>query len=98
MRIYITPDDYKRAEQNGVSAKLLNARIRTQKWDKERAINTPTRKYNTLPDEIKQLATENGISYKLLMNRISKGWDPKRAATQPIRRWEKWEERQVTHR
>jgi len=38
---YITPEEYQIAEQNGISAATLEARVRSLAWKKERAIYTP---------------------------------------------------------
>ena len=45
---YITPEEYKIAAQNGINRKTLEDRIRKLGWNKERAINTPTKKKNRL--------------------------------------------------
>ena len=45
---YITPEEYKIAAQNGINRKTLEDRIRKLGWNKERAINTPTKKKNIL--------------------------------------------------
>lgn len=43
--MYITPEEYKIAERNGISNKTLEDRIRRQNWDRERALTKPTRSY-----------------------------------------------------
>jgi hypothetical protein len=81
---YITFEDYARAEEYGVSRSLLCERIRRLCWDKERAITTPPKpKRSKIPQEIRDLAEQNGIPFPLLSQRIRNGWDCVRAATTP---------------
>lgn len=81
---YITPEEYSIANQNGISATLLEIRVRTLAWDKEKAIHTPPHEKKSLKDWV-QVAEENGICYSTLRYRANRlGWDLERAATQPI--------------
>lgn len=81
---YITPEEYERAELNGVSAPTLEFRIRSLAWPKEKAVSTPPvqrRKYK----EMSKLAEQNGICYSTFKARVNRyGWDVERAATQPL--------------
>ena len=80
--IYITPQDYTQAKQNGISSQLLDYRIRITAWDKERAIITPVQKRNANDKWIK-IAEENGISYVTFHSRIhALGWSLERASTE----------------
>lgn len=82
---YITPEEYEKAQKNGISKKMLEIRIRKLAWDKERAINTPIRKQKTYTKEIKELAGKNGISMATFKSRVNKlGWDIEKAATTPM--------------
>lgn len=82
---YITPEEYERAAQYGVSPALLEVRIRSLAWKKERAITTPPRKKKRIAKEWVELARKNGICYSTLKYRINElGWEPERAATQPL--------------
>lgn len=82
---YITPEEYALAEQNGVSRPLLNYRVRQALWDKRVAINTPP-KTPQIRDfgQWEAVAKKNGINKKQLINRVNKGWDLERAATEPL--------------
>lgn len=81
---YITPEEYKRAAENGISAFLLETRIRTLGWSKENAINTIPHEKKPLKDWI-EIAKEHGICYSTLRYRANRlGWDLERAATQPL--------------
>lgn len=49
----ITVQEYEQAKANGISRELLQNRINTKGWDKEKAINTPTNKnMRRLKDEL----------------------------------------------
>lgn len=81
---YISPEEYLEAQFNGISSTLLETRIRTLAWDKERAISTPPLKKVSIKEWV-PLAEQNGICYSTLRYRINRlGWDPERAATQPL--------------
>jgi hypothetical protein len=80
---YITPEEYEKAEANGISRSALNSRVRRLGWPKTKAINTPLRiKY---PPEIIELVKKNHISYRTFQSRIhALGWDVIKAATTPL--------------
>ena len=81
---YITPEEYKRAAENGIRKVTLEARIRKLGWDKERAINEPPQKRE---DRSKwcQIAIENGISKKTFMSRVNTcKWSEEKAATTTV--------------
>lgn len=81
---YITPEEYKKAAVNGVSKPLLEVRIRTLAWSKERAINTLPHDKKSLADWVK-IAANHGICYSTLRYRANRlGWDLEMAATQPL--------------
>lgn len=92
--MYITPEEYAIAERNGISRKRLEARIRVDGWEKERAIYTKIRKPKT-SKKIRDLAKENGITYQTLMTRINQlGWNQYDAATVPVaKKHSEWRER-----
>lgn len=81
---YITPDEYDEAERNGINRRNVDYRIRGAGWRKEKAITKPTQKYTDL-SKLKIIAMENGICYRTLKSRIAKGWDDRRATTEPLR-------------
>ncbi|MBT2696374.1 hypothetical protein J7E79_02845 [Bacillus sp. ISL-40] len=81
---YITPDEYEIAKENGVSRQLLDLRIRTLAWEKEKAIQTPPHEKKSLKEWV-EIAERNGICYSTLRYRINRlGWEPERAANQPL--------------
>lgn len=80
---YITPEDYLKAETFGVCRQALEYRVRTACWSKERAIQTPPRKFTSYKYWSK-VAVANGIKYNTFVSRVKcLGWDVERAATQP---------------
>lgn len=81
---YITPEEYAQASLNGISPALLEVRVRSLAWPKDRAVNTLPHKKKPLSSYV-QLAQENGICYSTLRYRVNQlGWDPIKAATQPL--------------
>lgn len=83
-------------KENGIGSNLFYARL-GQGWSEEEAASTPkltqqerllrANKGRVIPKEIKELAEKNGIGIYTLRQRIGQyGWDPKKAATEPIRR------------
>lgn len=84
-QFYITPDEYDKASKNGIRPALLEVRIRTLAWEKDKAINTPPLKFKRIPKEWVEIAKDNGICYSTLKYRTNTlGWDIERAATQPL--------------
>ncbi|MBZ4655136.1 MAG: hypothetical protein JG781_2493 [Peptococcaceae bacterium] len=82
---YITPQEYERAAQNGISPAVLEVRVRSLAWAKDRAISEPPQKKKRLPSHLVKLAEQNGICYRTFLWRVNTlGWDPERAATQQL--------------
>jgi len=84
--IYITSEEYEKAAANGVSAAMLDRRVRQQDWPKLKAITTPPRsgKPRGYFTEWLVLAKQNGIGKNSFHNRIRKGWSLEDAATKPL--------------
>ena len=80
---YITDEEYEIAEKNGIIKDTLNYRIRKMGWDKERALNTPTRKYTKRGKQI-EIAESNGIGRTTFYDRLADGWKVEDAYTVPI--------------
>lgn len=84
MYVYISPDEYYLAKENGIKATTLERRLRTLGWDKQRAITTPPQKQTDL-SKWREIAKKNGINKGALRKRIMVyGWDTERAVTEPI--------------
>lgn len=81
---YITPEEYKIAESNGISKDLVNKRIRLYAWDKYSAISISPHKIKKYDKSIKKLLKENEISESTFYKRISYGGTVERAATEPV--------------
>ena len=82
---YITEEEYKIAEGNGIDKRTLEDRIRRQSWDKKRAISQPKRARGKYTKWYK-IAESNGISRGTFIARVKRGgWGHERAATEPIK-------------
>ena len=82
--IYITDEDYKRAEDNGVCRHTLYGRVKKSGWDKEKAITTKPFESELTPWIEK--AKENGINSATFRTRVQKlKWDVEKASTTPIK-------------
>lgn len=80
---YLTPKDFERAKNNGISNELLQQRFYKHGWEKERAITEPLRG-KTGWSEYKELAKQHGIGYQTFKGRRILGWDEHSAATTPV--------------
>lgn len=81
---YITPQEYDRAEINGISKRCIEDRIRKFGWNKEKAITLKVRKNENRLEWLK-IALENGIKKGTFYARINtRKWDVERAANEPI--------------
>ncbi|OOZ79424.1 hypothetical protein BHL35_15745 [Bacillus cereus] len=80
---YITPEDFKRAEGNGISNDTLRQRVYSYGWPKEKAITKPV-SYGTGWKDYKDIAEEYGICYRTFVDRRKRGMDPYEAATKPV--------------
>lgn len=83
---YITPEEYATAEKYGIPPAMLDRRVREQGWSKDRAMTSLPRPHKPrgFYGKWASLAERNGIKYDSFMTRIRKGWDPEKAATQPL--------------
>lgn len=80
---YITPEDFKRAEGNGISNDTLRQRVYSYGWPKEKAITKPASNGTGWKD-YKDIAEEYGICYRTFVDRRKRGLDPYEAATKPV--------------
>lgn len=81
---YLTPADYARAEEYGISKGNVYNRFYVLNWSKERAITTPIKR-DKEKVRWRKIANQNGISTSSFYDRIRRiGWDYERAATTPI--------------
>lgn len=82
---YITPEEYKRAAENGIRKRTLEDRIRKYGWSKERALTQPIQR-KVERSKWRLIAKENRISEITFSSRVNKyKWDEEKAATEPIR-------------
>ena len=68
--IEITAEDYKIAQQNGITALQLYKRIVVNGWGNERARTEPIRKQTKFPKGYIERAKENGIPRKTVYQRV----------------------------
>lgn len=80
---YITPEDFKRAEGNGISNDTLRQCVYSYGWPKEKAITKPASNGTGWKD-YKDIAEEYGICYRTFVDRRKRGLDPYEAATKPV--------------
>ncbi|WP_342440000.1 hypothetical protein NSS79_15340 [Paenibacillus sp. FSL L8-0436] len=80
---YITPGDYETAAANGIKRETLEQRVRVYGWEIERATTQPLRKQKNRKTW-RALADQNGITPDAFYRRLKVGWDPARAATEPM--------------
>src|SRR5699024_1793753 len=83
MRYYITPKDYEKAKEIGISENLLYTRVYFHNWSIDRAVSTPPKKYRHLEKYMK-LAERNGINRSAFYKRVYRGMDDKKAATTKV--------------
>lgn len=81
---YITPEEYERAEANGISKRCLEIRVRDLAWNKSKAITQPVIKKHSVKNWV-EIAEQNGISKSTFEKRIYRlKWSYEKAATVPI--------------
>lgn len=83
---YVTPEDYKVAEKNGLSRKDLYRRVYEENWSINRAITTPKMKIKPMTkytEEQKAIIKENGLNTRIVSQRIFRGWTIERAINTP---------------
>ena len=83
---YITPDDYKIAEENGISKDTLLSRVRKLGWDVDKAITKPVRIKRKFTEEEIKTMEENGIDRNTVSCRLQWGWTLEEAITKPKKR------------
>ena len=78
---YITPEDYKIAEENGISKDTLLSRVRKLGWDIDKAITKPVRAKRKFTEEEIKAMEENGIDRNVAAGRRYWGWTLEEAIT-----------------
>ena len=83
---YITPEDFKIAEENGIPEYVVTTRVRKLGWDVDKAITKPVRaKRKFTKEEIKTME-ENGVDRNTASCRLKWGWTLEEALTKPKKR------------
>ena len=83
---YITPEDYKIAEENGISKDTLLCRVRKLGWDVDKAITKPVREKRKFTKEEIKTMEENGVDRNTASCRLKWGWTLEEALTKPKKR------------
>lgn len=83
---YITPEDFKIAEENGISKDTLIMRVRKLGWDVDKAITKPVRIKRKFTEEEIKTMKENGIDRNTVSCRLQWGWTLEEAITKPKKR------------
>ena len=78
---YITPEDYKIAEENGISKDTLLSRVRKLGWDVDKAITKPVRAKRKFTEEEIKTMEENGVNRNIAAGRRYWGWTLEEAIT-----------------
>ena len=87
---YITPEEYEKAEKNGIHKKLLYMRVNFGGMSKRRAMTEPVQKRKDRKYWAK-VAESNGIKYRTFIGRVNNlGWSEEKAATKPVRKSKGW--------
>lgn len=75
----ISKEQYAIARANGISSDTAYNRVYQYGWDIEKAITEPVKKrvFVDYPDDLEK----RGLTKSIYYSRISRGWDPERAAT-----------------
>lgn len=81
---YISPEAYAEAEKNGISRQRVYYRRYNEGWSLKRAITEPVRGYKDSEwQDWCEIAAQNGVTYKLFMDRKAKGKSAEKAACTP---------------
>ena len=78
---YITPEDFKIAEENGISKDTLLSRVRKLGWDIDKAITKPVRAKRKFTEEEIKMMEENGVNRNIVAGRRYWGWTLEEAIT-----------------
>lgn len=83
---YITPEDFTKAENNGICKDTLLSRVYRLGWSIDKAVNTPVLKRKITKEEF-LIGEQNGINRKLVSSRVCKqGWSVEKAINTPVRK------------
>ena len=83
---YITPEDFKIAEENGIPEYVVTTRVRKLGWDVDRAITKPVRGKRKFTKEEIKIMEENGVDRNTASCRLKWGWTLEEALTKPKKR------------
>lgn len=82
---YVTPDEYEIAKANGISYRMVNHRIRSLGWGKQKALTAPAiMRDRHLNEDFVKIAKQNGISRETFAYRVAHGWSEEDASTKTV--------------
>ncbi|KAB2337631.1 hypothetical protein F7731_08530 [Cytobacillus depressus] len=77
--MHLTDDDYKLAEQNGISRQTAYHRFYSLGWSAEKTVNTPLNKSSKDRSLWRKKCDEIGLKYSTFQKRVRKGMKPEDA-------------------
>ena len=80
---YLTDEDFKTAEANGIPNGIVYNRFYTYGWKKEKALTETYRPRPKTHVKYKEELKKSGVNLNTFYMRIGRGWDAERAATEP---------------
>ena len=83
---YITPEDFKIAEENGIPEYVVTTRVRKLGWDVDKAITKPVRAKRKFTEEQIKTMEENGVDRNTVSCRLKWGLTLEEALTKPKKR------------
>lgn len=83
MDLYLTDEDFKTAEANGISYENAYARFYNYGWVKKDAITKPVLRRDLWINH-KEECEKNGINRSTFLSRVRKGLPPEKAASLPV--------------
>ena len=81
---FISEEDYKIAESNGISRNVVYQRVNSYCWSIKRAITEPIKKLKKHYPDILDKALSIGVSREAYYNRLKIGWSIEKASSTPI--------------
>lgn len=82
--MYLTPEDCKIAENNGIPEHVVRDRFYNKFWSKRRALSEPYKPRPKTHLKYAEALKESGVKRSLFYHRVRDGWTEEKAATTPV--------------
>ena len=82
--MYLTPEDYMRAKDNGIEYETVYNRFYILGWPIEKAVTKPVMRRGWRWKDYEETCMKTGISKSAFYKRIKEGWDLEKASTTPF--------------